>query len=594
MSKIVDILIPDLGADKDVDLIEVMVEVGDVVEVEDGLITLETEKASMDVPTTEAGVIKEILVKVGDKMNSGDLIARVEIQDEASTEETKEEVKATPVAQASSGVTASQAPTNVEIKADAKEIKAEALVIGAGPGGYSAAFRCADLGLDTVLVERHDTLGGVCLNVGCIPSKALLHVAKVIEEAEHIEHAGISFATPTIDLPGVAAYKAGVVKKLTDGLAGMAKMRKVTIVQGHASFIDNNSIIVNHSKDDGQTKVTFDSCIIAAGSQSSKMSWIPHEDPRIWDSTNALEVKEVPKRLLIMGGGIIGLEMGTVYEKLGSKVDVVIRGNQVMTGTDKDIVKVYQKANEKRFNFMFKTQTQAIIPKEDGIYVEFKGDNAPEPQMYDAVLVAMGRTPNGLKIGLENTGVEVDEKGFISVDKQMRTKVPHIYAIGDIIGNPMLAHKAVHEGHVAAEVIAGHKVFFEPKQIPGIAYTFPEIATAGLTEIEAKEQGINYEVASFPWAASGRALAADVAGAGMTKLIFDKDSHQLIGGSIVGDNAGELLGEISLALEMDCDAEDIGLTIHAHPTLHESVGMCAEIFHGSITDLPNPKAIKKK
>ena len=590
MSTVVDILIPDLGADKDVDLIEVMVEVGDEVEVEDGLITLETEKASMDVPTTEAGVIKEILVKVGDKVNSGDLIARVEVQS-AATEEKKEEVKAAP----SVAPTASTSQS-VEVNSSAKEIKGQVLVIGAGPGGYSAAFRCADLGLDTVLVERHPTLGGVCLNVGCIPSKALLHVAKVIEEAEHIEHAGISFGKPTIDLPGVAAYKAGVVKKLTDGLAGMAKMRKVTVVQGNASFIDENSVIVNHTDKEGeQTKVTFDNCIIAAGSQSSKMSFIPHEDPRIWDSTNALEVKEVPKRLLVMGGGIIGLEMGTVYEKLGSQVDVVIRGNQVMTGTDKDIVKVYQKANEKRFNFMFKTQAQAIIPKQDGIYVEFKGDNAPEePQMYDAVLVAMGRTPNGLKIGLENTGVEVDEWGFINVDKQMKTKVPNIYAIGDIIGGPMLAHKAVHEGHVAAEVIAGHKVFFEPKQIPGIAYTFPEIATAGLSENEAKEQGINYEVASFPWAASGRALAADVAGAGMTKLIFDKDTHQLIGGSIVGDNAGELLGEISLALEMDCDAEDIGLTIHAHPTLHESVGMCAEIFHGSITDLPNPKAVKKK
>ncbi len=546
----------------------------------------------MDVPTTEAGIIKEILVKVGDKVNSGDLIARVEVQS-AATEEKKEEVKAAPSAAATASTS-----QNVEVNSNAKEIKGQVLVIGAGPGGYSAAFRCADLGLDTVLVERHPTLGGVCLNVGCIPSKALLHVAKVIEEAEHIEHAGISFGKPTIDLPGVAAYKAGVVKKLTDGLAGMAKMRKVTVIQGNASFINENSVIVNHTDKEGeQTKVTFDNCIIAAGSQSSKMSFIPHEDPRIWDSTNALEVKEVPKRLLVMGGGIIGLEMGTVYEKLGSQVDVVIRGNQVMTGTDKDIVKVYQKANEKRFNFMFKTQAQAIIPKQDGIYVEFKGDNAPEePQMYDAVLVAMGRTPNGLKIGLENTGVEVDEwGGFINVDKQMRTKVPNIYAIGDIIGGPMLAHKAVHEGHVAAEVIAGHKVFFEPKQIPGIAYTFPEIATAGLSENEAKEQGLNYEVATFPWAASGRALAADVAGgAGMTKLIFDKDTHQLIGGSIVGDNAGELLGEISLALEMDCDAEDIGLTIHAHPTLHESVGMCAEIFHGSITDLPNAKAVKKK
>ena len=475
------------------------------------------------------------------------------------------------------------------------EVKGQVLVIGAGPGGYSAAFRCADLGLDTVLVERHDTLGGVCLNVGCIPSKALLHVAKVIEEAEHIEHAGVSFAKPTIDLPGVAAYKSGVVKKLTDGLGAMAKMRNVTVIQGTAKFLDANSVIVDHTKDDGQTTVKFDNCIIAAGSQSSKMGFIPHEDPRIWDSTNALEVKEVPKRLLVMGGGIIGLEMGTVYEKLGSKVDVVVRGPQLMTGTDKDIVKVYTKANEKRFNFMFKTQTQAIIPKEDGIYVEFKGDNAPsEPQTYDAVLVAMGRTPNGLKLDLEKAGVNVNEKGMIATDNQLRTNVPHIFAIGDIITGPMLAHKAVHEGHVAAEVIAGHKVFFEPKQIPGIAYTFPEISTAGMSEADAKEAGINYEVSSFPWSASGRAIASDVAGAGLTKLIFNKDTHQLIGGAIVGDNSGELLGEISLALEMDCDAEDIALTIHAHPTLHESVGMAAEIFHGSITDLPNAKAEKRK
>lgn len=590
MSTLVDIVIPDLGDDKDVDLIDIMVNVGDEVEVEEGLVTLETDKASMDVPSTHAGVIKEILVKVGDKVNSGDLIAKVEVQD-TKTEAPKEEVAA-PAAAVPKASTPAQ---KVEVSGNAKEIKGQVLVIGAGPGGYSAAFRCADLGLDTVLVERHPTLGGVCLNVGCIPSKALLHVAKVIEEAEHIEHAGVKFGKPEVDIKGVAAYKSGVVKKLTDGLKAMAKMRKVTVVQGNAQFVDEHTVIVNHTDNEGeQTKVTFDSCIIAAGSQSSKMSFIPHEDPRIWDSTNALEVKEVPKRLLVMGGGIIGLEMGTVYQKLGSQVDVVVRGPQVMTGTDKDIVKVYTKANEKRFNFMFKTQTQAIIPKEEGIYVEFKGENAPaEPQMYDAVLVAMGRTPNGLKIGLENTGVEVDDYGFISVDKQMRTKVPHIYAIGDIIGGPMLAHKAVHEGHVAAEVIAGHKVFFEPKQIPGIAYTFPEIATAGMSEIEAKEAGINYEVASFPWSASGRALAADVAGAGLTKLIFDKDTHQLIGGAIVGDNAGELLGEISLALEMDCDAEDIALTIHAHPTLHESVGMAAEIFDGTITDLPNAKALKK-
>jgi len=473
------------------------------------------------------------------------------------------------------------------------EIKTQVLVIGAGPGGYSAAFRCADLGFDTVLVERHSTLGGVCLNVGCIPSKALLHVAKVIEEAEHIKEAGIEFEKPKIDLAKIAQYKNSVIKKLTDGLSAMAKLRKVKVVKGSAKFIDEHSIIVEETKEK-QSRVVFENCIIAAGSQSSKMSFIPHEDPRIWDSTSALELKEVPKKLLVMGGGIIALEMGTIYEKLGSKVDVLIRGSQVMRGTDKDLVKIYQKANEKRFNFIFKTEAQAIIPKKNGIYVEFKGDNAPEPQTYDAVLVAMGRTPNGLKLGLKNTAVEVDEKGFILVDNQMRTKVPHIYAIGDIIGGPMLAHKAVHEGHVAAEVIAGHKVFFEPKQIPGIAYTFPEIASAGLSEIEAKEAGINYEVSSFPWSASGRAIASGVSSSGMTKLIFNKDTKQLIGGAIIGDNAGELLGEISLALEMDCDAEDMALTIHAHPTLHESIGMCAEIFHGSITDLPNKKALKKK
>jgi dihydrolipoamide dehydrogenase len=587
MSTIKDIFIPDLGGDTDVDLIDIMVHVGDTVEVEDGLITLETEKASMDVPTTTGGTITEILVNVGDKVNSGDLIARIEVEGVA-------EVAPEPTPQAQPQV-AQKEKTATFVNSDAKNVKGQVLVIGAGPGGYSAAFRCADLGLDVVLVERHPTLGGVCLNVGCIPSKALLHVAKVMEEAEHIEHAGIKFAKPQVDLPGVAAYKSGVVKKLTDGLMAMAKMRKVTVIQGTAQFIDKNSVIVNHTDSDEQTTVTFDNCIIAAGSQSSKMSFIPHEDPRIWDSTNALEMKVVPKRLLIMGGGIIGLEMGTVYQKLGSQVDVVIRGNQVMRGTDKDIVKIYTKSNEKRFNFMFKTETQSIIPKADGIYVEFKGDNAPtEPQMYDAVLVAMGRTPNGLNLKLENAGVNVNDKGMIATDNQLRTNVSNIFAIGDIIAGPMLAHKAVHEGHVAAEVIAGHKVFFEPKQIPGIAYTFPEIATAGLSEIEAKEAGINYEVATFPWSASGRALAADVSKDGMTKLIFNKDTHQLIGGALVGDNAGELLGEISLALEMDCDAEDIALTIHAHPTLHESVGMAAEIFDGVITDLPNAKAVKKK
>ena len=474
------------------------------------------------------------------------------------------------------------------------EIKTQVLVIGAGPGGYSAAFRCADLGLDTVIVERYPTLGGVCLNVGCIPSKALLHVAKVMEEAKHIEKAGISFSTPTIDIEKIAGYKNGVVKKLTDGLGAMSKMRKVEHIQGYATFLDENSVeVVSQSGE--KTKVTFDNCIIAAGSQSTKMSFIPHEDPRIWDSTDALEVKEIPKKLLILGGGIIGLEMGTVYSTLGSQVDVAIRGEQLMTGTDADLIKLYTKANKDRFNIMSKTQTQSIIPKQDGIYVEFKGENAPKGGvLYDAVLVALGRSANGNKLGLENTSVEVDESGLIKVDNQLRTKARNIFAIGDIIGQPMLAHKAVHEGHVAAEVIAGHKVFFEPKQIPSIAYTFPEIAWAGMTEIEAKKSGLNYEVSTFPWSASGRALASDVSSTGMTKLIFNKDTNQLLGGAIIGENAGELLGEISLALEMDCDAEDIALTIHAHPTLHESIGMAAEIYEGSITDLPNAKAVKRK
>ena len=475
------------------------------------------------------------------------------------------------------------------------EIKTQVLVIGAGPGGYSAAFRCADLGFETTIVERYSTLGGVCLNVGCIPSKALLHVAKVIEEAKHIKNAGIFYEEPKIDIKKVAEYKSGVVKKLTGGLDAMAKMRKVNHIQGYATFLDEHSVEVALTNSDEKTKVSFDYCIIAAGSQSSKMSFIPHEDPRIWDSTDALEVKEVPKKLLILGGGIIGLEMGTVYSTLGSQVDVAIRGEQLMTGTDADLIKLYTKANKDRFNIMSKTQTQSIIPKQDGIYVEFKGENAPkEGILYDAVLVALGRSANGNKLGLENTSVEVNEQGLIKVDSQLRTKVNHIFAIGDIIGQPMLAHKAVHEGHVAAEVIAGHKVYFEPKQIPSIAYTFPEIAWAGMTEIEAKKAGINYEVSSFPWSASGRALASDVSSTGLTKLIFNKDTNQLIGGAIVGENAGELLGEISLALEMDCDAEDIALTIHAHPTLHESIGMAAEIYEGSITDLPNAKAIKRK
>jgi len=469
------------------------------------------------------------------------------------------------------------------------EIKTQVLVIGSGPAGYSAAFRSADLGFDVVLVEKFNELGGVCLNVGCIPSKALLHVAKVMEEAEHIGAHGVSFAKPEVDIEKIAGYKSGIVNKLSGGVAAMAKMRKVKVVHGYAKFTSSNTVLVSGEE---ETVVTFDNAIIAAGSRPIELPFIPHEDPRIWDSTDALDIKTPPKKLLIMGGGIIGLEMGTVYEKLGSSVDVVEMLDQLVPAADADLIKAYTKANKKRFNIMLKTKVAVVEAKEDGIHVTLESSSGSETVIYDAVLVAIGRAPNGKLLDAENAGIEVDQRGFINVDKQMKTNVANIYAVGDIVGQPMLAHKGVHEAHVAAEVIAGKKHYFEPVSIPSIAYTFPEIAWVGLTEKEAKEKGINYEVSTFPWSASGRALAADVSD-GFTKLIFDKDSHLLIGGALLGDNAGELLGEITLALEMECDAEDIALTIHAHPTLHESVGLAAEVYEGSITDLPNAKAKKK-
>lgn len=473
-----------------------------------------------------------------------------------------------------------------------KEIKAQVVVLGAGPGGYSAAFRCADLGLDTVLIERYDALGGVCLNVGCIPSKALLHVAKVIEEAKSLAEHGIVFGEPQTDIEKIRLWKDKVISQLTGGIGGMAKMRKVNVVNGYGKFTSPNSIEVEGS-DGEKTTVNFDNAIVAAGSRPIKLPFIPHEDPRIWDSTDALELKEVPGKLLIMGGGIIGLEMGTVYHSLGSQIDVVEMFDQVIPAADKDVVRVYTKRIKDKFNLMLETKVTAVEAKEDGIYVSMEGKKAPaEPERYDAVLVAIGRVPNGKLIDAEKAGLEVDERGFIHVDKQMRTNIPHIHAIGDIVGQPMLAHKGVHEGHVAAEVISGQKHYFDPKVIPSIAYTEPEVAWVGKTEKEAKDEGINYEVSTFPWSASGRAIASDCSD-GMTKLIFDKDSHRIIGGAVVGTNGGELLGELGLAIEMGCDAEDIALTIHAHPTLHESVGLAAEVFEGTVTDLPNKKAKKK-
>ncbi|MCC2616478.1 dihydrolipoyl dehydrogenase [Aestuariibacter halophilus] len=471
------------------------------------------------------------------------------------------------------------------------EIKTQLVVLGAGPGGYSAAFRAADLGIETVIVDARETLGGVCLNVGCIPSKALLHVAKVIDDAKEMAAHGVTFGEPKIDLDKVRSWKDSVVGQLTKGLAGMSKMRKVKHVQGYGKFTGSNTLEVEGK--DGKTTITFDNAIIAAGSEPVTLPFIPHDDPRVIDSTGALEMQDVPEKMLVLGGGIIGLEMGTVYRALGSQIDVVEFLDQLIPAADKDVIKIYQKYVKDKFNVMLETKVTAVEAKKDGLYVTFEGKQAPaEPVKYDKVLVAVGRRPNGALVAADKAGVNVDERGFISVDKQMRTNVSNIYAIGDLVGQPMLAHKAVHEGHVAAEVIAGKKHYFDPKCIPSVAYTDPEVAWVGVTEKEAKEQGIKYESATFPWAASGRAIASGRT-EGMTKMIFDKDTNRVIGGAIVGINAGEMLGEIGLAIEMGADAEDVALTIHAHPTLNESIGLASEIFEGSITDLPNPKAKKK-
>ena len=468
------------------------------------------------------------------------------------------------------------------------EIKAQVVVLGSGPAGYSAAFRATDLGLDTVIIERFSKLGGICLNVGCIPSKALLHVAKVIKEARALSSHGVEFGEPKIDLAKVRAWKEKVIGQLTKGLEGMAKLRKCRIINGYGKFTGPNTIAVDG--ENGQFTVTFDHAIIAAGSKPIQLPFIPHDDPRIWDSTDALELQEIPKRLLLMGGGIIGLEMGMVYQALGSTVEVVEMLDQVIPAADKDIIKNFTKATRNIYHYKLETKVTAVEAQKNCIEVTFETkDGSTETKEYDAVLVAIGRTPNGKSIDAEKAGIELTDPGFIKVDKQLRTNVPHIHAVGDIVGQPMLAHKGVHEGHVAAEVIAGKKHFFDPKVIPSIAYTDPEVAWVGKTEEEAKAEGTDYEVSIFPWAASGRALASDCAD-GMTKLIWDKETKCVIGGAVVGSNAGELLGEIGLAIEMGCDAEDLALTIHAHPTLHESIGLAAELFEGSITDLPNPKA----
>jgi dihydrolipoamide dehydrogenase len=582
MSQIIEVVVPDIGNFDSVDVIEVLVKVGDVIAKEDSLITLESDKASMDIPSSHAGTVKELKVKVGDKVAKGTLILTLEAA--ASDAPAKQEVPTAVAAPAVETKPAAATPTPAPAAVGASDLHAEVLVLGSGPGGYTAAFRAADLGKKVVLVERYETLGGVCLNVGCIPSKALLHTAKVITEAEETGHHGVSFGAPKIDLEALRKWKANdVVAKLTGGLAQMAKQREVTTVTGVGQFTSPNQLKVT-AADGKVTTVSFDNAIIAAGSQAIKMPGVA-DDPRIMDSTGALELHDIPKSMLLVGGGIIGLEMGTVYDALGSKVTVVELADGLIQGCDRDLVRPLQKRMEKRFEkIMLSTKVAKMEPKKDGIHVTFEGENAIEPQVYDRVLVAIGRRPNGKNIGAENAGVAVDQWGFIAVDKQMRTNVPHIFAIGDIVGQPMLAHKATHEAKVAAEVIAGHKVEFQALAIPSVAYTDPEVAWAGVTEIEAKAKGIAIEKASFPWAASGRALSI-ARTEGATKLIFDKETHRLIGAGIVGTNAGELLAETVLAIEMGADAEDLGLTIHSHPTLSETVGFAAEMKEGTITDL---------
>ncbi|AUT51426.1 dihydrolipoyl dehydrogenase [Paraburkholderia caribensis] len=575
-----EIKVPDIGDYKDVPVIEVAVKVGDRVEKEQSLVTLESDKATMDVPSPAAGVVKELKVKVGDNVSEGSVLLLLEGEGAAAAPAPKAAPAPAPAAAAAAAPQAGSYSGSADIECDM-------LVLGAGPGGYSAAFRSADLGMKTVLVERYATLGGVCLNVGCIPSKALLHTALVIDEAAALGSHGISFGKPQIDLDKLRDFKSGVVKKLTGGLAGMAKARKVEVVTGVGTFVDPHHMEVQGES--GKKVVKFKQAIIAAGSQAVKLPFIP-EDPRVVDSTGALELRQIPKRMLVIGGGIIGLEMATVYATLGAQIDVVEMLDGLMAGADRDLVKVWEKFNSKRFtNVMLKTKTTAAEAKPDGIYVSFEGEKAPaEAQRYDLVLVAVGRSPNGKKIGADKAGVAVTDRGFIEVDKQMRTNVPHIFAIGDVVGQPMLAHKAVHEGHVAAEAAHGEKAYFDALQIPSVAYTDPEVAWAGKTEEQCKAEGIKYGKAVFPWAASGRAIA-NGRDEGFTKLIFDEETHRVIGGGIVGLNAGDLISEVCLAVEMGADATDIGKTIHPHPTLGESIGMAAELYEGVCTDLPPQK-----
>ena len=584
----IEIKVPDIGDFDEVEIIEVLVSKGDQVQAEASLITVESDKASMEIPSPSAGTITELKVAVGDKVKQGSLIAMLEETSTAAAPEKEVE---------SETATNSQETTKTPEAASfdgTTDQHASLVVLGSGPGGYTAAFRAADLGVDVILIEKYQNIGGVCLNVGCIPSKALLHTAQVINEAEEADHLGVSFAKPDVDIDKVRDYKSGIVKKLTGGLKQLAKQRKVTIVHGYGKFTSANSIEV--TAEDGNTQtIGFDNCIIAAGSRVTKLPFIPWDDPRVMDSTDALELEEVPKRMLVVGGGIIGLEMATVYDALGADITVVELGPGLMPGADRDIVRPLERRIKKKYeNIFLNTKVSEIKPTKKGLVCTFEGDKvgskqgAPETDTFDRVLVSIGRSPNGKLIDAEKAGVAVNDWGFIEVDKQQRTNVDHIYAIGDVVGQPMLAHKATHEGKTAAENVAGHKAFFDARAIPSVAYTDPEIAWMGKTEEECKSEGIEVTKGAFPWAASGGSLSIG-RNEGMTKVLFDKDTGQLIGAGIVGTNAGELIAEAVLALEMGADAEDIGLTIHPHPTLSETLNFAAEVAEGTCTDIYLPK-----
>ncbi|MEM7705258.1 MAG: dihydrolipoyl dehydrogenase [Pseudomonadota bacterium] len=595
MSKSVTVKVPDIGDFADVPVVEVLVAAGDEVEQEQSLISLESDKATMEIPAPQAGTVSEVLVQVGDSVSEGTPI--IELMASAEAGATDKAAPASPASAAPPAPTPAQKPTQAPpqpvgqasggLPDEGADIRAQVVVLGSGPGGYTAAFRAADLGLETVLIERYPALGGVCLNVGCIPSKALLHTAAVIDEAAAMAEHGVSFGTPAIDLDKLRQFKDSVVGQLTGGLKGLAKKRKVTVIKGYGRFSSPNTIEVS----DGEqvTRVGFEKAIIAAGSQAIKLPGMPWDDPRLMDSTDALDLSDIPERMLIIGGGIIGMEMASVYAALGTRVTICELMDQLMPGADLDLVKPFHRFVKGRYeNIFLKTRVTTVVAEDAGLKASFEGDQAPAEDTFDRILVAVGRSPNGKNIGAELAGVNISDRGFISVDRQLRTNVPHIFAIGDIVGQPMLAHKATHEGKVAAEVCAGMKSAFEARVIPSVAYTDPEVAWVGLTELEAKEQGIVVEKGVFPWAASGRALGL-ARSEGMTKLLFDPQTERVVGGGIVGPHAGDLIAEVGLAIEMGCDAADVGLTIHPHPTLSETVAFSAEAFEGTITDLYMPK-----